>query len=317
MRRPYRNPGSHPIEKWQVAFNKYYRQLGARQLPGDGFAARAGAGSRADTTAWGILALRKFREAQAVLEPARQVLAALQLDDGRVPVVAGNPDAIWPTPLAVMAWYGAPKFRGCRERAIEFILSHTGTYPPRTADNPGRHDTVPRGWPWNLETYSWVTPTALCVLALQLTGNDRQGRVMEAVKMLKGRRVPEGGWNYGSTVVYGTDLLPLPETTGVALDTLRGHVSRDWASSSLAYLQRAVSRIRTPISVGWGLLGLSAWNARPPEGDDWIRQTLARQQTLGAFATDQLALLLVAAQARHGLLSIFSGEKNSEFPSGA
>jgi len=294
-----------------VPLTTYYQELRARQARDGGFVIRPGAESRANATAWAILALRLAGDGEGGIEKARRRLAAWQLDDGSVPVFPDHRKAIWPTPLAVLAWHGSEAHRSNQERAVKFLLEHSGDHPARKPDSPLGHNPELRGWPWILGTHSWVIPTSLAILALDLCGRSGSDRVAEAVKMLADRRLSRGGWNYGNTTVYGTELEPLPDTTGVALNALRNHVEADTVQSGIAYLSRRVEKIRTPISLGWGLLGLSAWGARPAGAALWAEETLGRQQSTGAFDTDQLALLLVAASTTGGLLSAVQEEVTS------
>ena len=258
-----------------------------------------------DATAWAVLALLEHGEAGSVIEAARRRVAGDQLRDGRVPVVADHPEAVWPTPLAVLAWQGSSAHQQKQARAVEFLLTHSGSHPPFDPDGPLGHDTSIRGWPWVMETHSWVAPTSLCILALQLAGHGQHERVLEAASMLTNRRLSSGGWNYGNTTVYGQQLRPLPDTTGMALSALAGRVSREWAASSIDYLENQVSRIRTPLSLGWGLLGLASWGVRPAQTEEWVLETLNRQDLIGPYDTAPLALLLLSHRVRHGLLSVF------------
>ena len=51
-----------------------------------------------------------------------------------------------------------------------------------------------------------------------------------------------------------------------------------------------------------GLLGLSAWGRRPEPAIPWCAECLDRQETLGAYDTALLALVLFAAHATSGLV---------------
>ena len=51
----------------------------------------------------------------------------------------------------------------------------------------------------------------------------------------------------------------MPESTGSALTGLAGHVEMGVVARSLDYLRGEVNALRTPVSLGWGLLGLAAW----------------------------------------------------------
>jgi hypothetical protein len=63
-----------------------------------------------------------------------------------------------------------------------------------------------------------------------------------------------------------------------------------------------VDRARTPIGLGWGLLGLGAWGEAPNGSGDLIHQTLERQERYGPYDTSALALLLLPLVAPAGIL---------------
>jgi hypothetical protein len=126
--------------------------------------------------------------------------------------------------------------------------------------------------------------------------------------MLLDRQLPHGGWNYGNTTVYGRELHPMPESTGAALAGLTGRVDQGTVARSLDYLQGEVDRLRTPISLGWVLLGLAAWDLWPSNGSALAERCLANQARYGEYDTSALCLLLLAA------LEGGAGAKNTFFP---
>jgi hypothetical protein len=128
--------------------------------------------------------------------------------------------------------------------------------------------------------------------------------------MILDRQLPHGGWNYGNTTVYGQELHPMPESTGAALASLTGQVEQRAVARSLDYLQGEVDRLRTPISLGWGLLGLAAWDLWPSNGAALVERCLANQARYGEYDTSALCLLLLAA------LEGEAGAKNTVFPRG-
>ncbi|MGH7221331.1 MAG: hypothetical protein ACREI1_13510 [Nitrospiraceae bacterium] len=133
------------------------------------------------------------------------------------------------------------------------------------------------------------------MMALRATGYDQHDRVLEAIRMILDRQLPHGGWNYGSTFIFGKEHHPMPESTGAALTSLAGTVGHDTVSRSLNYLQGEVGRLRTPISLGWSLLGLAAWNLWPPNGAALVERCLANQSRYGEYDTSALCLLFLGA----------------------
>jgi hypothetical protein len=162
------------------------------------------------------------------------------------------------------------------------------------------------GWPWIMETYSWVEPTALAILALNLSGYGTHERVHEAVRRLKDFQLPSGGWNIGSLIIFGRETYPQIDCTGIALTALKGYVRKEEIDRSLHYLKSEIALCRTPLSLGWALFGLDAWGERPPEVKRWLLDCLSRQKKYGDYGTTLLSLVLLAYEAKGGFLETIS-----------
>jgi hypothetical protein len=146
----------------------------------------------------------------------------------------------------------------------------------------------------------------MAITALQNGGIHHHERISQGVLMLLDRQLPHGGWNSGNTLVFGKELLPLPECTGIALQALAGNTEQHSIQKSLDYLLEELPRLRTPISLGWTLLGLGAWGLKPTHTDELVTASLRLQERHGPYSLPSLAVLLCAAQASQGLESIFS-----------
>jgi hypothetical protein len=209
----------------------------------------------------------------------------------------------WPTSLAVLAWLTSSDFREPIQKAIDFLLSQAGLHWSNENPEIVGHDTSLRGWPWVSGTHSWIEPTALSMLALQKAGFKENRRVTEAAEMVLDRQLKSGGWNYGNTSVFGRQLQPFPESTGLALSALEGLVAKNRVEQGLEYALKQVSSIRTPLSLSWMLLGLGAWSERPPRAREWIKESLDLQSQYGDYNTSILSLLILAHYSSSGFLS--------------
>lgn len=276
--------------------------LSERALPNGGFSGQTGGGYRTDATAWAILALVAVGSRKNLVQLARSQLAADQMQDGRVSLSPDHPKVFWPTPLAVIAWQGSFAHRVPQLRALKFLLDTTGKHWVKRDDPVLGHDTSIRGWPWIGDTHSWVEPTAMVLLALELTGYGDHERAREARLMLLDRQLGPGGWNYGNTSVFGQQLRAMPESTGLALNALAGRVRREFVEKSLLYLKDQVCRLRTPVSLGWSLLGLGAWGEQPADAESFVFECIDRQHVYGSYDTPQLSLLLASLLGKKGLL---------------
>lgn len=284
------------------------RLLESRALPEGGFPARGGEPFRSDATAWAILALNQLASGHLLLGLARDRLTTAQDPDGRVSISREHEEAFWPTALSILAWHASRAHEPHCNRGVQFLLKTTGQHRSKNPDEPVGHDPSIPGWPWIDGTHSWIEPTALSILALRVVGHGQHDRVREGIRMTIDRQLPHGGWNYGNTTVYGQELHPMPESTGAALAGLVGQAEQGTVARSLDYLQGEVDRLRTPISLGWGLLGLAAWDRWPSNGAALVERCLANQARYGEYDTSALCLLLLAA------LEGEAGGKSTVFP---
>jgi hypothetical protein len=113
--------------------------------------------------------------------------------------------------------------------------------------------------------------------------------------MLLDRQLADGGWNYGNTSIFGTELYPMPDATGLALKALAGHVTKNQVDRSLNYLKTRVQNLKTPFSLAWALLGLGAWDETPLNKFELIDTCLSSQQKFGGYTTTNLSLLTLAS----------------------
>jgi hypothetical protein len=283
--------------------------LHQRNLTGGGFQEQPDGDFRPDATAWSIIALSAIGDDKKNIDHSQQRLVIAQKKDGRVSIAADQPDAFWPTALAVLAWQGDAAYKEVQLKAVHFLINTAGLHWPRQVNAPLAHDTSIPGWPWVNATHSWVEPTALALLALSISDKADHLRARQAARLLLDRQLTSGGWNYGNTRVYGQELRPMPASTGLALQALAGRAEQAEVKQSLAYLESIIDHTRTPFSLAWGLLGLSAWRKRPRNAQDLIAASLDRQYILGDYPTTHLSLLLLAATAENGLLELLADRK--------
>jgi hypothetical protein len=234
---------------------------------------------------------------------ARTRLVSDQQEDGRIPVSTAHPEAFWPTSSAILAWQGSPFHREPQSRAVKFLLATTGAHWPKDPDAAMAHDTSIKGWSWIEKTHSWVNPTALSLQALKVTGYERHQRSIEAARMLLDRQLPKGGWNCGNTLVFGKELRPMPDSTGMALDALSGMVSLEKIRDSISYMKNRIRKVRSPLSLGWGILGLGAWGEKPAEASKWLMECWRLQDRYGSYHTSLISMILLAHLASSGLKS--------------
>jgi hypothetical protein len=213
-----------------------------------------------------------------------------------------NPDACWPTPLAVLAWLRVPEYERPRRKAIRFLLDVEQMQLVSDTESVDGHGGMIKGWPWVDRTYSWVEPTAYGLMAMRACGYLVHSRTSDAIHLLLDRQLPSGGWNTGNTLAFGKEMRPTPESTGVALATLAGLAPKAAVEKSLAYLKSGLASLDTPMSLAWAILSLCAWQERVDQPKEKILRVLARQEELGPYDTVSLSWLLLAYYCQAGLV---------------
>src|SRR5947208_14445191 len=164
------------------------------------------------------------------------------------------------------------------------------------------------GWPWALDNFAWVEPTAWACLALRRAGFGSDPRVDEGLRLLLDRATDAGGINYGNRHVFGRLTEPLPGPTALMLLALQGHGDHPRVQAAIRYLQReietdddlehlcwtklALDALASPIVSAPGALAnlddriIAAHKART--GATWLRSSCLRDAlTALALATEQ------------------------------
>ena len=270
------------------------------QLLADGsvWGYQPGGPSATEPAALASLALACHHKYDAARRPA-QWLAETQAQDGSVGVAATQETPAWPTSLAILAWNhldaatGENFFSAPQDLAIRWSLDARGTTAPQQA-HVG-HDTTLTGWSWADDTHSWVEPTAMFVMALKAVGLADHPRTREAVRLVIDRLLPDGGCNYGNTIVLGQTLLPHVQPTGLAMVALaREDASDPRVEKSLQYLENQLDRQTATASLCYGLLGLTAHGRRPAQASDWLAAAYDREAAHDAICY-KLALIALAS----------------------
>jgi hypothetical protein len=264
---------------------------------------RPGGASSVEPTALACLALlysgdeRSFETDRHACRAGADWMAAIQRAEGALPVSRDLGAPGWTTSYAVFLWSELPGYEAARKRALAWLLGIAGKTLARTKVSDELIGKCSRaaGWPWVDGTHSWLEPTALAVLALCRSGLADHPRADAGIELILDRAIAQGGWNYGNTRVFGRDLRPQPGPTGLALLALaaRGDGSPAVARA-VDYLLAGLPAIGAAVSLGWGVLGLRAHRASPPQAEEWLEA--AYRKCIGrADAAMGLALLLLAA----------------------
>jgi hypothetical protein len=158
-----------------------------------------------------------------------------------------------------------------------------------------RQDNSIQGWSWITDTFSWVEPTAWCLLALKTCAWKWQPdidpvRIRDAERLLVDRSCRGGGWNYGNSNMLGKDLVPYVSTTAVALLALRDRASEPVVIEGLEFLERRATSERSAMALGLASRALRAHGRDTTAVRVALREQLPMTAALGNHAAAAIAL---------------------------
>ncbi|CAN5291097.1 hypothetical protein BH18GEM1_BH18GEM1_12670 [soil metagenome] len=244
------------------------RSLVAAQNPDGGWGAGRGGVSSTEATSLALLAFPPHEPNNASVQRGLAWLRPRQRADGAWPPSDQVPLASWTTPLAVLALNRSESDRQQAVRGARWLVAQEGrgyswftklffrVFPDREVIEL---DADLKGWPWTLDTFSWVEPTAYALIALKtmrrhLPEAPTAARIHEGERMLFDRMCAGGGWNYGNSRVLEEELWPYPDTTALALIALRDVPLREETRLSLAALHEMIERNDSGLALSLAIL---------------------------------------------------------------
>ena len=217
--------------------------------PAGGWPYYAGKVSRLEPTVWGLLALLpdagRPAAAAGPLSRHRAFIASARNRDGLLVFRDDVSPNFAVNGLAALLFQRYPDLFEPDETRL-LLATVTARHGESLPQSEGvTQDNSLRGWSWTDGTFSWVEPTAWCLLALKKAAARRAGavsedvaaRVSEGEAVLIDRCIPGGGWNYGNSVAFGQDLQPYMQTTAAALLAMQDRRDHPRVQQSLRYLQ--------------------------------------------------------------------------------
>ncbi len=148
--------------------------------------------------------------------------------DGSYRLLRGRHQAFWPTSLVLHTQLALGHPIEDLQLTVHRLLEVQGRLiedDPEVADMFDI-DYKMVGWPWGLNTFSWVEPTSWACIALRLAGKGDSPRVLEGIRLLLDRAFDQGGANYGNKVILGKPTEPIPTPTALMLLALQGYNAR-------------------------------------------------------------------------------------------
>ena len=272
----------------------------SRQNRDGGWAYRSGR-SNTEATALALLALSAAGELDGrVVDRGVAWLRGLQRNDGGWAPNSEVSTSTWVSATVLLL----PRRLAERldwQAGLKWLLLTTGRETGllqriRTTMITGRLESAqPDGWPFFPETAAWVTPTAISMLALRkaqgrVHRDDVARRIQAGQDYLISRRCSDGGWNHGSSRALGYEAPSYPETTGLALASLKD-IPSSLIENSLVAAETHLRNCRSLEAARWLELGLLAHGRR------FVSPKFDSSRTR---LTQELALHLIADAASRG-----------------
>jgi len=241
----------------ETAADRLRALLAAGRNSDGGWPYYAGRHSRLEPTAWALLAtgdpgavplFQRWRTSEGLLvEP-------------EIPRVNYAFNAL--AALALAAVQPASNGAGDAASIAKALLRHRGE---RVPEHPAiRQNPTLQGWSWIDGTFSWVEPTAWCMLAVKKlvrSTPDAAPRIDEAERVMRDRACVDGGWNYGNPEVYGKNLPAHVPPTAVGVLALQDRAGDAMVQQAVAFLGREATREGSTTALALSWLALSSVKA--------------------------------------------------------
>ena len=264
--------------------------LAARNGDG-GWGYQPGKASRLEPTCWALVALA--RTDRRTTDTA--VLRKWPTERQWLADVPGAPANIAFNGMAALSLMDDPHGAAGAQLIARLILGTKGRKLEQSAIF--RQDNSLQAWPWIDGTFSWVEPTCWSLLLVKKLrsqlGAEADNRIGVAEAMLRDRACRDGGWNYGSSNVYGQELFPYVSTTALGLIAMQDRAGDPVVTRALNRIEQDFASEPTPMALALAAIALDVHN-RPRDGArtllaerlsqaDGVTSTLARAMSLYAL----------------------------------
>jgi hypothetical protein len=243
--------------------------------------------SRLEPTVWALLALARDADRPAEID----VVVRWPGKDGWL--VDGPADAPVNYPfnaLAALACIDRPDRPGAGQLVTTIAKRLVDVKGLALEQNDAqRQNNGLQAWPWIDQTFSWVEPTAWCTLFLKkiktLAISGAAERIATAERVIRDRVCHDGGWNYGSSNVYGQELYPYVPTTAITLLAMQDQRADPVVVKSLKYLETNITSERTSVALSLSAICFAVYglpiDALGRALADPAALSLARENVLG------------------------------------
>jgi hypothetical protein len=216
------------------------------------------------------------------------------INDSGAFTLQGDSEPHWTTTLCVFTLARLGSLKEVENKSLRWLLNWKGRLVPPEKDIV--IDSTLAGWPWMADTFSWVEPTCLALLAIKQCGQTHHPRVREAERMLLDRACRDGGWNFGNHTALGVPIASYIQTTALALLALQGvGEAAEFVKRGQVYLDREIGRHQSALSLALTTLCFNVYG-KPTTG---LAQALVDRQGADGSWQRQVHLTALAVLALH------------------
>jgi len=250
--------------------------------PAGGWAYYEARNSRIEPTCWALLATASPDNSAAA--PHLAFLASLQQPDGLLIELAGEPPNFSHNGLA--AWVLQQIGSTGGPDVSRLIAGLTAAKGVKAGNDGSPQDNSLQAWSWVPDTFSWVEPTAWCVLALKKSRAHTpsaaiDARIREAEAMLVNRACREGGWNYGNATILQQDLRPYVPTTALGLLAMSDLSANEAVQRSLMLLESTQLTEPSAFALALTVLALRSLGRDTSIAQQALEDAVARAEARG------------------------------------
>lgn len=255
--------------------------LRATRNPDGGWGYYAGKTSRLEPTCWALLALGGTADAR---EHCLRVLGHWPTSENvLLERAGGQPNyAFHALALLTLRVFGVSHREG-DATLLQGLLAVRGIQLEQSPHF--RQDNSLQAWPWVRDTFSWVEPTAWSILALKKSDRSAtaEQRIAEGERLLLDRMCSSGGWNFGNSKVYDSDLPAYVPTTAIALLALQDRPATGALESAVKLLERDALVELSSMALALATLALATWGRTVPEFSKALERQLTTTAEIGSL----------------------------------
>ena len=262
--------------------------LSSRNTDG-GWGYRAGKRSRVEPTCLALLALASEAGARPV--DASVLLRWERQGPLLIDPAATHPNLAFNAIAALVAQYDLLGVTGVAAPLVSALLQHRGAKLPESSVIQQDNNLI--GWPWVDGTFSWVEPTAWCLLAVRRWTRthptlEQAMRIDHAERLLRNRACREGGWNYGNSLVLGKPLMAYAATSALGLLALQNASDDPIVERSSKTLRHLCATEQSGFALALSVIAFRVLGRASAD----VEQTLASLWQHSAFGGETVATAL-------------------------